>query len=164
VTGRAQELVSLLTAQGLTLAVAESLTGGALSDALVAVPGASSCLRGAVVAYATDLKHSLLGVPAELLERHGAVHPEVARAMADGVRTLLGADLGVATTGVAGPEPQDGRPVGEVHLAVCDEAGCEVVSLREDPGSGRAAVRAAAVDAALELLLRRVRHAAAPAE
>lgn len=155
-TEQAQAVVAALTSRHLTLAVAESLTGGALTDALVGVPGASACLRGGVVAYATDLKHLLLGVPEELLARDGAVHPDVALAMADGVRRRLGADLGVATTGVAGPDPQDGRPVGEVHLAVCDSDGCEVRSLREDPGAGRAAIRRAAVGAALALVLRRV--------
>ena len=85
----AERLVALLTGAGRTLAVAESLTGGMVADALVGVPGASSCLRGAVVAYATDLKADLLGVPAEVLERLGPVHPDVARAMARGVRLRL---------------------------------------------------------------------------
>ncbi len=161
-TRQAPEVVAALTARGLTLAVAESLTGGALMDALVAVPGASGCLRGGVVAYATDLKHLLLDVPVELLDRTGPVHPEVALAMADGVRRRLGADLGLATTGVAGPDAQDGRPVGEVHVAVCDADGCQVTSLREDPALGRAGVRAAAVRAALVLVLRRLDPAVAP--
>ena len=161
-TEGAQEVVAALTARHLTLAVAESLTGGALTDALVGVPGASACLRGGVVAYATDLKSLLLDVPEALLREHGAVHADVARAMADGVRKRLGSDLGVATTGVAGPDPQDGRPVGEVHVAVCDVAGCDVVSLREDPALGRSGVRQAAVGAALDLVLRRVRDVVEP--
>ncbi|WP_372594705.1 CinA family protein [Actinotalea sp.] len=160
----AGELVATLTRQGRTLAVAESLTGGALCAALVSVPGASACVRGGVVAYATDLKESLLGVPAALLGSVGAVHPDTARAMASGARSRLGADLGVATTGVAGPDPQDGRPVGEVHIALCDERGCEVVTLHESPSSARAAVREAAVLAALALLVRRSAAAAAPGE
>ncbi len=82
----AQAVVRLLTDSGRTLAVAESLTGGAVLDALVAVPGASACLRGGVVAYAADVKHTVLGVPTDLLARHGTVHPEVALAMASGVR------------------------------------------------------------------------------
>lgn len=161
---QARAVVAALTNRHLTLAVAESLTGGALTSALVGVPGASQCLRGGVVAYATDLKHLLLDVPEELLARDGAVHPEVACAMADGVRRRLGADLGIATTGVAGPDPQDGRPVGEVHVAVCDSDGCEVVSLQEDPAAGREAVRASAVRAALALVLQRVEPAVAPSE
>jgi nicotinamide-nucleotide amidase len=106
----AADVLALLRERGLTLAVAESLTGGALCDAFVSVPGASAVLRGAVVAYATPVKASVLGVDAALLEREGPVHPDVARAMADGVRRVLAvdgrpADVGVATTGVAGPEP-----------------------------------------------------------
>ncbi len=152
----ARAVVARLSASGRTIAVAESLTGGALTDALVGVPGASTCLRGGVVAYATDLKQTLLDVPAALLAREGAVHPEVVRAMAAGVRRRLGADLGVATTGVAGPDAQGGRPVGEVHLAVCDAEGCVVRTLQVGPGAGRAGVRRAAVAAALDLVLRRI--------
>jgi nicotinamide-nucleotide amidase len=102
----------------LTVAVAESLTGGRVAAALTAVPGASAVLRGSVTAYATDLKASLLGVDAALLSRVGAVDGEVARQMAVGVRRVCGADLGIATTGVAGPEGQDGKPVGTVFVAV----------------------------------------------
>jgi nicotinamide-nucleotide amidase len=83
----------------------------------VEVPGASVVFRGGIVAYATDLKSALLGVPAALLERYGAVHPDVASAMAAGVRSRLGATFGMATTGVAGPDPADGQPVGTVHIA-----------------------------------------------
>jgi nicotinamide-nucleotide amidase len=152
----AERLVALLTRAGRTLAIAESLTGGKVADALVGVPGASSCLRGAVVAYATDLKADLLDVPAELLERLGPVHPDVARAMARGARTRLGADYGVATTGVAGPEPQDGVPPGTFHVAVAGRLHDDVVSVSDGP-SDRAAVRQAATDAALDLALGFVR-------
>ncbi|HEU5333763.1 MAG TPA: CinA family protein [Actinocrinis sp.] len=107
----------------LTVAVAESLTGGQLAAALTSVPGASAVFRGSVTAYATDLKASILGVDATLLAEHGAVHPEVARQMAEGVRRLCGADVGLATTGVAGPEPQDGQPVGTVYTAVATADG-----------------------------------------
>ena len=148
----AERLVALLTGAGRTLAVAESLTGGMVADALVGVPGASSCLRGAVVAYATDLKADLLGVPAEVLERLGPVHPDVARAMARGVRLRLGADYGVATTGVAGPEPQDGVPPGTFHVAVAGPEHDDVVSVTDGP-QGRSEVRRAATDAALDLAL-----------
>lgn len=111
-------LVERLRERGETVAVAESLTGGLVAATLVAVPGASATLRGGVVAYATDLKASALDVPADLLAARGAVDPAVATAMAAGVREALGADWGLATTGVAGPDPQEGKPVGEVHLAV----------------------------------------------
>ena len=141
----AQEVIDLLTARGDTIAVAESLTGGLLAAALTAIPGASAAVRGGVVAYATGLKAALLGVPAGLLERHGAVHPDVARAMADGVRDRLGATVGAATTGVAGPEPQDGRPVGTVYIAVSARASTTVRSLAlsggpADPGGHREGV------------------------
>lgn len=139
-----------LLARGQTVAVAESLTGGAVGAALTTVPGVSATFRGAVVAYATELKSSLLGVDAALLEEAGAVHPDVAAQMALGVRERLGATFGLATTGVAGPDPQDGRPTGEVHVAVAGPGGVRRRSLLL-PGD-RAAVRAAAVDAALELL------------
>lgn len=154
----AERLVAALTEAGRTVAVAESLTGGAVTDAIVSVPGASACLRGGVVAYAGDLKAHLLGVPSALLDRHGAVHPDVARAMAAGVRQRLGADYGLATTGVAGPDPQDGHPPGTFHVAVAGPAGVEVVSASPDVGArpARATVRAAARVAALDLALRRV--------
>jgi nicotinamide-nucleotide amidase len=98
--------------------VAESLTGGMLCSALIDVPGASAVVRGGVVSYATDLKHRLLGVDAGLLAANGPVDPDVATQMAHGVRERLGADWGVATTGVAGPDPQDGIAAGTVYIAV----------------------------------------------
>ena len=148
--GLAAEVVRRLAAAGATLGVAESLTGGALTAAVVDVPGASAVLRGGVVAYATDLKGSVLGVPPGLLRDHGAVHPAVAEAMAAGVARLLGATWGVATTGVAGPAEQDGQAVGTVHVAVSGPV-VRVASLRV-PG-GRPEVRAGAGRAALQLLL-----------
>lgn len=114
----------LLAERGATVAAAESLTGGMIGAALTAMPGSSATFRGGVVAYATDLKASELGVPEDLLAAEGAVHPDVAAAMATGVAARLGADFGVAVTGVAGPEPQDGRPVGTVHIAVSDVSDC----------------------------------------
>lgn len=118
VKSRAGGALALLTERGETLAVAESLTGGLIAAELTAVPGASRAFLGSVTAYATRLKRDVLGVDGALLEERGAVDPEVARQMAQGVRTALGADWGVATTGVAGPEPQDGQPVGTVYVAV----------------------------------------------
>ncbi|EPD65762.1 MULTISPECIES: CinA family protein [Streptomyces] len=117
-SSRAADVVRLLTVRGETLAVAESLTGGLVAADITAVPGASKAFRGSVTAYATELKHELLGVDAALLAQRGAVDPQVAAQMAAGVRKALGADWGLATTGVAGPEPQDGRPVGTVFVAV----------------------------------------------
>jgi nicotinamide-nucleotide amidase len=152
-TGDAQDAVRLLAAAGSTLAVAESLTGGTVAAAVVAVPGASAVLRGGVVAYATDLKARLLDVPAALLAEHGAVHPDVAVAMAAGVRARLGATWGVATTGVAGPDPQDGRPPGEYHVAVAGPGGDVVRSFGPGGPASRAEIRVAARDAVLALLV-----------
>jgi len=146
---RAETLLAALRARGLTLAVAESLTGGLLSDALVRVPGASAVYRGGIVSYATDLKATILGVDAALLLEHGAVHPEVARQMAEGVRRVCGADVGLATTGVAGPDPQDGHAPGEVYVAVATDSGAVVHPLALS--GDRAAIRAAAVEAVLDL-------------
>ncbi|NUP24784.1 MAG: nicotinamide-nucleotide amidohydrolase family protein [Streptomyces sp.] len=116
-------VLSLLVEREATVAVAESLTGGLIGAAFTGVSGASRAFRGGVISYATDLKQELLGVPAELLRREGAVHPGVAAAMASGVARVCGATYGLAVTGVAGPEPQDGKPVGLVYAAVCGPGG-----------------------------------------
>ncbi|HEY8480138.1 MAG TPA: CinA family nicotinamide mononucleotide deamidase-related protein, partial [Spirillospora sp.] len=108
----------LLGERAETVATAESLTGGLIGAELTQAPGASATYAGGVVTYATEVKQRALGVPAELLAEHGAVHPDVAAAMATGVRDALGATYGLAVTGVAGPDPQDGRPVGTVYIAV----------------------------------------------
>ncbi|WP_298459651.1 CinA family protein [uncultured Cellulomonas sp.] len=147
VLAEAQALVAELVGRGLTVAVAESLTGGSVTSALVDVPGASRALRGGIVSYATVLKAELLDVDRDLLRRAGAVDPDVARQMARGVRTRLGADVGLATTGVAGPDPQDGHAPGEVHVAVATADAVVVRSLRL--AGDRAAVRAGAVRAVL---------------
>lgn len=128
-TAAAAALLDALRAHGWTVATAESLTGGEVAATLVDVPGASRSLRGGVVAYATDVKGSLLGVDADLLAAHGAVHPEVARQMAERVRDVVGADVGLGTTGVAGPEQQDGFSPGTVHVAVATPRGTVVRSL-----------------------------------
>lgn len=116
--GAVAEIHVLLGESMQTVAVAESLTGGLLAAALTETPGASATFRGGVVAYATDLKSRLLGVDADLLRRVGAVDGAVAEALARGVRERLGASWGVGVTGVAGPDPQDGKPVGTVFVAV----------------------------------------------
>lgn len=147
----AARLLAALEARRRTLAVAESLTGGAVCAALVAVPGASRVFRGGVVSYATDLKHTLLAVDADLLAVSGAVHPQVARQMAEGVRTALGADVGLATTGVAGPDPADGQPVGTVYVAVAGPRHAEVRALAL--AGTRETIRAASVTQVLGLAL-----------
>lgn len=152
----AAELVALLRATGKTVACAESLTGGGLTAAIVEIPGASAVLRGGIVAYATELKHELLGVDAAMLGEFGPIHGDVAAAMAMGVRERCGADIGIATTGVAGPDGQDGHPPGEVYIAVAHGVGVEIRGL-DLPGE-RADVRAATVTNALELALGVVRE------
>jgi len=147
---RAAEIHRLLAERGATVAVAESLTGGLLGGALTQTPGASATFRGGLVVYATDLKETLAGVPGPLLDAEGAVSAEVAAAMAAGARGRAVATYGVAVTGVAGPDPQDGREPGTVFIAVAGPGGGEVqeLSLRGD----RAAIRASAVEAALTML------------
>ncbi|MEU0931989.1 MULTISPECIES: CinA family nicotinamide mononucleotide deamidase-related protein [unclassified Embleya] len=122
-------VLALLREHDATVAVAESLTGGLVAAELTSVPGASASVRGSVTAYATDLKDSVLGVDADLLAAEGAVHPDVAARMAEGVRRIMSGTYGVATTGVAGPDPQDGKPVGTVYIAVAGPEGTTVLSL-----------------------------------
>lgn len=148
--GPAAEIVSHLRARAQTLAVAESLTGGRLCAAVVDVPGASAVFRGGLIVYATDLKTSLAGVPADLLAARGAVDPQVAAALAAGARRRCGADWGLGTTGVAGPDPQEGKPVGTVFVACHGPVRALVRPLRL--AGDRSAVRSAAVTAALDLL------------
>ena len=145
----AARIVSVLTERNQTLATAESLTGGQLGAAITAVPGASAVYRGGIIAYATELKAVLLGVPADLLARYGPVHPDVAAAMAAGVRDRLGATWGLATTGVAGPDPVDGLPPGTVHIAA--SAGAPATRALALAG-GRNEIRRDTVGDALNLL------------
>jgi nicotinamide-nucleotide amidase len=140
-------IIDLLRRRGLTVAVAESLTGGLLVAELVSVPGASAVVRGGVVAYATELKATLLGVPEPLLAEHGPVHPDVAAAMADGVRSRLGASIGISTTGVAGPDPQDGHAPGEVWVGFA--IGDRVTTVGLALGGDRAAIRSDTVSETL---------------
>ncbi len=146
----AAELIEILVRRGETLAVAESLTGGLLSATIVDVAGASRVFRGGLIVYASDLKSTLAGVPASLLATRGSVDPDVAIALARGARDRCRADWAMATTGVAGPDPHDGVPVGTVYVAVAGEAQVHVRELAMS--GGRPEIRAAAVSAALGLL------------
>lgn len=151
----AARLIETMRLSGLTLAVAESLTGGLLVAEFVTIVGASAVVLGGVVAYSTELKHTILDVDADLLEREGPVHPRVAEQMADRVRTVLAvagrpADVGLATTGVAGPDSQGGHPVGTVYLGIA--IGETVRSLRLHLEGGREAIRRAAVSECLTQL------------
>lgn len=150
--GAAAQVLRLLAERGQSLAVAESLTGGLVAAELTAVPGASHAFRGSVTAYATAVKQLLLGVDAELLAERGAVDSEVARQLATGVRDRMGADWGLSTTGVAGPEPQDGQPVGTVYIAVAAPGQASAVARRVTTDGDRAQIRTATVHAALAAL------------
>jgi len=142
-------LVELIKRRGETLATAESLTGGLLGAALTDVPGVSAIYRGGVIVYATELKAKLAGVPEDLLAAVGPVHPDTAAALASGVRERLDATYGLATTGVAGPDPQAGVAAGTVYVAA---AGPGSVQVRKLQLSGdRAAIRRRSVQAVLEL-------------
>lgn len=152
--GLAEAAVAQARALGIRIAVAESLTGGLLADALVSVPGASRAFSGGIVSYDTELKQTLLGVDAELLREKGPVAAQVAEQMAAGVRRACSvggvpAQIGIATTGVAGPDPdqQTGQRPGTVWIGVSSQAGerSRLVACDGD----RAEIRAAAVDSAL---------------
>jgi nicotinamide-nucleotide amidase len=141
-------VIGLLVQRHQTIAVAESLTGGLLVAELIRTPGASAVVSGGIVAYNTELKHTLLRVDAEVLAAHGAVHPDVAAQMAAGVRTALAVDgepahIGISTTGVAGPNPQDGQPVGTVFLGFA--IGGEVRTKRLELSGSRDHIRSAVV-------------------
>ena len=141
----AAEMLALLGRRGETLACAESLTGGLVAAALTDVPGASAVVVGGVVTYATSLKHDLLGVTAT-----SVISAECATQMAEGVRRITGADWGLATTGVAGPDRQEDQPVGTVFVAVAGPA--QVVSRRLSLSGDRVAIREGSVAGVLALL------------
>lgn len=155
----ARDVLASLAARGWTLGVAESLTGGAVVSEVVSVPGASAALLGGVVAYATPVKQTLLGVDPALLAEHGPVHPEVAAQMAEGVRHAVAvdgrpADVGVSTTGIAGPDSPDGQPVGTVHIGVVTPKG--VRSIPQLFTGTRPEIRMQATDAAIAAALEAV--------
>lgn len=147
--------LELLKEKGLTVSVAESCTGGLLAQRFTDLPGASSAFKGGVVSYWGQVKHDVLGVPNDLLFQYGAVSAPVARAMAEGVRTLTGSDLALAVTGVAGPDPDDrGNPVGLVYAAIAGQ-GETYVRVIHAAGS-RQRIRYTSASHALDLLRRRL--------
>jgi nicotinamide-nucleotide amidase len=153
-TGIDEQVASALIERGLTVAVAESCTGGLVLARLTDRPGSSAFLRGGIVAYADEVKAALAGVPAELIERHGAVSEQVAVALADGARARVGADIGIGVTGVAGPgggTPE--KPVGLVWIALAGPDGLRLVRRTEQRGT-RADVRERSVITAMHLLRR----------
>lgn len=147
----AARVIALASRRGVTVATAESLTAGMLASSLAGVPGASAVLQGGVVAYQSAVKQKLLGVSGELLASAGAVDARVAAAMADGARAALLSDIGVATTGVAGPSAHEGKPVGTVFTAISTAAGTVTFEYRFS--GDRESIRCAARDAALKELL-----------
>ncbi len=151
----AERLQARCVARGLTLATAESCTGGLVAHVVTEVPGSSAYLVGGVVAYSNAVKEHELGVPADVLDAHGAVSAQVAVAMAEGVRSRLSTDLGVAVTGVAGPDGgTEAKPVGLVYVAV---AGGGEPSVRRFQWPGdRTENKRDSARAALEMLLERV--------
>lgn len=124
-----EDIHQTLRSHGVTVATAESLTGGRLAALLTATPGASDTFLGGFVTYATALKHDLLGVPEEILRGPGVVSAACAVAMADGARSAVGATYAVSTTGVAGPGPSEGVPAGRVFIAVIGPTARHVVPL-----------------------------------
>lgn len=153
--GAAAELVAALRDSGQTVATAESLTAGLVSATIAGVPGASAVLRGGLVVYATDLKHSLAGVDEQLLATEGPVAASTAQQLAVGARTRCDADWGIALTGVAGPDPQDGIEVGTVFLGLAGPGHTEVMRLKLS--GDRWNIRFTAAQAAVQELLRCVR-------
>ena len=153
-TERAEEaVVALYREKGLTLAAAESCTGGLIAKRITDVPGASHAFLGGVVSYTNGVKHGVLGVPQELLEAFGAVSEPVAGAMAEGVRRITGADIGVSVTGCAGPDRDDrNNPVGTVYVGIATAGGTRVI--KPDVGQeSRAEIRRRAADEVLKLAL-----------
>jgi len=148
-------LAALLRDSGLTLALAESCSGGLISKRITDIPGSSDYFLLGAVTYANSAKTGVLGVAEELLIRHGAVSREVALAMACGVRERAGSDLGLSTTGIAGPEGGSrDKPVGTVYIALADPNGCQVHCYRF--AGGRDTVREMTATTALELLYSRL--------
>ncbi len=156
--GRAELIIQRLRQRQETVATAESLTGGLVCAVLTSVPGASAVVRGGLIVYATDLKANLAGVNGRALYEHGAVDPLIAEQLAEGAARRCGADWGVGLTGVAGPDPQDGVDPGTVHIGLARDTKMTVRTI--EVTGDRHAVRAAAVDAALGLLLGRLNRPA----
>lgn len=146
----AQAIIRGLQAQGLTVATCESLTGGMICAALVDVPGASRVVRGGLITYQTDTKSLLAGVDAGLIETHGVVSAEVARAMAAGARDALHADIAVSATGMASPGEIGDPPAGTVFVGLASAAGVQAVELHLT--GDRQAVRQQTVDTAIKLI------------
>lgn len=159
----AAELIPALQKAGCTVAAAESCTGGLFTKYITDIPGSSAVLDGSVITYANRIKTKVCGVEPRVLDRFGAVSEPVARQMACGIRSFIGADFGIGITGLAGPGgATEGKPVGLVYIGCADADGCTVISRLSvppkelDPVASRAFVRTESVAAALELLIQRL--------
>ena len=120
ISSKAGELVSVAGLEGITVGFAESLTGGLISSSVVAVPGASAVLKGSIVSYTNEVKENVLGVSPDIIAAHTEVSAECAKAMAEGAKSVLGVDLAVSVTGIAGPTGElPGKPVGTVYMGYC---------------------------------------------
>ena len=151
----ARRLQAVCTARGLTVATAESCTGGLVAHAITEIAGSSAYFRGGIVAYSNMIKEAELGVPAEVIAAHGAVSAQVATAMASGARDRLAVDLAVSVTGIAGPDGgTEAKPVGLTYVAVADARGVEVRRFMWT--GGRSANKRSSAAAVLELLLERL--------
>lgn len=152
----AAEAVALLRELNGSVATAESLTGGLVCATLIGVPGASDVVRGGIVAYTPEAKINLLGVPVDLIRRYGTVDEHVGASMANAARRRFGSIYGVATTGVAGPDPSEGKPVGTVHIAIAGPQGTH--SYRLELAGDRDTIRNGTVAAVLSRFVDKVRE------
>lgn len=157
--GAAVAAITALNRTGQKLAVAESLTGGTVCAALTGVPGTSEVFVGGIIAYSVELKRSMLGVPQELLDEHGPVDAQVARVMAVGVGQRCGAELGVATTGVAGPSGHGGKPPGMAYIGWSTPKAVGAIECRVD--GDRDEVRAVVLEATLQVITQCAENGAA---
>ena len=149
---KTKELVVLLKERGQTLSTAESCTGGGVGHAITAISGSSAVYAGGIISYTNDVKEKVLSVPREILEQYGAVSPQTAKAMAEGVKALLQTDYGISVTGLAGPDGDgSGKPVGLVYIGV---SGANVTEVREYIFQGnREEIRNQAVDETINLIM-----------
>ncbi len=155
--GPARALLEACRARGLSIATAESCTGGAVGAAITEIPGSSMVYLGGLITYSNQVKEQLLGVSAATLATHGAVSEPVAREMADGARRVMGADLAVSVTGIAGPGGSEHKPEGRVCFGLAGPGGTHTETV-EFGALGRANVRHAATLHALELLIKAAEH------
>ena len=153
---RAELVVALLAEIDASVATAESLTGGLACAHLVEAPGASVVVRGGIVAYTAESKIEVLGVPSDLIDKYGTVDEHVAASMANAARRRFGSTYGLATTGVAGPDPSEGKTAGTVHIAIAGPEGTETHLL--DLVGDRQAIRNSTVDELLSRFVDRVRE------